>query len=135
MSGKHWIVVGGVLGALGVALGAFGAHWLDGAVQTWHLTVEEQWKSKNIWEVAVRYQMYNALALVGVGYLAMYCPRRCWHIAGGCFTGGSLIFSGCLYAIVLTGIKVLGAVVPIGGGLMIAGWVALAYGAARMAAK
>jgi len=78
------------------------------------------------WETAARYQMYHALALVAVGWLA---ARRCgWavNLAGTAFTLGVLIFSGCLYALVLSGQKWLGAVVPIGGSLLIVGWICLA---------
>ena len=77
------------------------------------------------WEVAVRYQMYHALALLVVGVWASFQPSRALVIAGLAFVLGVVIFSGCLYALVLTGVKVLGAIVPIGGLLLIIGWLAL----------
>ncbi len=121
------LVAGAILGGLSVAGGAFGAHGLR--------DVLEASGQAATWETAARYCMYHALALVATGLLASAAPR-----AGGlgaatiCFVVGTLIFSGCLVALALTGIKVLGAVVPIGGVLLIAGWALLAVAAARASA-
>jgi uncharacterized membrane protein YgdD (TMEM256/DUF423 family) len=118
------LVAGAILGGLSVAGGAFGAHGLR--------AVLEASGQAATWETAARYCMYHALALVATGLLAASAPR-----AGGlgaatiCFVIGTLIFSGCLVALALTGLKVLGAVVPIGGVLLIAGWAFLAVAAAR----
>ena len=128
---KVWLLLGAVLGCLAVALGAFGAHGLEGAVRSQQasgqLTDIEVAQTLAHWETAARYQMYHALALLAVGLLT---ARRCgWaiNLAGVAFTLGVLIFSGCLYALVLTGQKWLGAVVPIGGLSLIAGWICLAF--------
>jgi uncharacterized membrane protein YgdD (TMEM256/DUF423 family) len=124
---KLWLALGAVLGCLAVVLGAFGAHGLESALAEGSLRAD---KLAN-WETAARYQMYHALALLAVGLLAI---RRCgWavNVAGLAMTLGTLIFSGCLYAYVLGGPRWLGAVVPIGGTLMIAGWLALLVAVVR----
>lgn len=122
------LLVAALLGALGVVLGAFGAHWLEGAVKDWGLEADEQARRLATWEVAVRYQMYHALALLAVGILAVHKPTKSLAVAGVALTLGTLVFSGCLYVLVLSGIKILGAVVPLGGLGMIVGWLALAVG-------
>jgi uncharacterized membrane protein YgdD (TMEM256/DUF423 family) len=80
--------------------------------------------------------MYHALGLVAAGLVAGRCrpPCRLAVGAGWCFLFGTLIFSGCLAVLALSGIKILGAIVPIGGVLMIAGWALLAAAAARLSA-
>jgi uncharacterized membrane protein YgdD (TMEM256/DUF423 family) len=127
---KIWLIAGAVLGALGVSLGAFGAHGLESMLlDTRHLSDYQLDRQLANWETAARYQVYHALALLAVGVLA---ARRCtWaiHLAGAAMTLGTLIFCGCLYAVVLTGISLLGRFVPIGGLLMILGWVCLAAAA------
>ena len=125
---KLWLVIGALLGGLAVAAGAFGAHGLEGHFKAAGLTADEQ-HLLDVWETAARYQMYHALALLAVGWLT---ARRCSlavNLAGTAMTAGTLIFSGCLYALVLTGAKDLGKIVPVGGGLMILGWVCLAIAA------
>ena len=109
---------GAVLGALAVVLGAFGAHGLEDYLV-------EHGQTAN-YETAVRYQMYHALALILVGMLAERRPATALRVAGWCFLGGSIVFCGALYAIALAQIKQLGMVAPIGGMLLIVGWVAVA---------
>ena len=132
MAARIPLIAGSLLGALAVALGAFGAHWLRSAVTNWGLDSAEQTRRIEVWEVAVRYQMYHALALLLVGVLAQKAanPTAC-TIATWLFVVGVLIFSGCLYGLVLSGVKVLGAIVPIGGAAMIAGWLTLLWGVLR----
>jgi uncharacterized membrane protein YgdD (TMEM256/DUF423 family) len=108
----------GVLAAfLGVGLGAFGAHGLASRVSATDLAT---------FETGVRYQMYHALALVGLGAL----DGRRWNAwldrAGWLFLGGIAVFSGSLYLLVLTGQRWLGAVTPVGGVAFLAGWLAFA---------
>ena len=119
MNGMTWIRVGAVLGGLGVIAGAFGAHGLEGQLDS---------RGLEVFETAAKYQMYHAAALLAVGLLMM-TGRRGWtiNLAGWCFLVGVLIFSGTLYALALTGIRWLGAVTPIGGLGLIAGWFALAF--------
>ncbi|HEX5103904.1 MAG TPA: DUF423 domain-containing protein [Pirellulaceae bacterium] len=134
-----WLLLGAVFGCLGVILGAIGAHGLEdylrvqgGADSTF--TEAEIVKLLANWETAARYQMYHALALLAVGFVAW---RRCSagiHVAGAAMTLGTLLFSGCLYVLVLSGEKWLGAIVPIGGLLMIIGWALLLFAVARLEA-
>lgn len=114
-----WIVIASVLGFLGVAAGAFGAHGLKEVLTADQLV---------IWETAVRYQMYHALALLAVGVLARtrpYLAPRCVGVAGVAFLIGVIIFSGSLYLLAVTDIRWLGAITPFGGVSMLVGWAAL----------
>jgi uncharacterized membrane protein YgdD (TMEM256/DUF423 family) len=123
---RFCIVAGCLLGGLAVAGGAFGAHGLKA-------TLAASGQAEN-WETAFRYCMVHALALVATGLVAVAlrpAPGMTWA-AGWCFLAGTLIFSGCLAALALSGIKILGAIVPIGGVLLIVGWVLLAIAAARL---
>ena len=131
MKDRHILLAGIALGGLGVALGAFGAHWLEDAVQQWGLEPQEQLKRLATWEVAVRYQMYHALALLAVGLLAMRGNNRWLGWSAKFFIVGVVIFSGCLYALVFSGVKILGAIVPIGGTCLIVGWILLAIAAGK----
>lgn len=133
MTARLPLVAGSVVGGLAVTFGAFGAHWLRDAVNDWGLDAGQQARQLEIWDVAVRYQMYHALGLLAVGLLmGRTRPSRWLSVATWLFLVGILIFSGLLYALVLTGVKVLGAIVPIGGVALIAGWIAVACGASRV---
>jgi uncharacterized membrane protein YgdD (TMEM256/DUF423 family) len=125
LNAKTWLVLGASLGALAVLLGAFGAHSLPQYLAAIDVGGSEAIRRLANWETAARYQMYHALALLAVGLLAQRRPYSSLHVAGLAMFLGTLIFSGCLYALVLTGAKVLGAIVPIGGVLLIVGWLAL----------
>ncbi len=119
---RFLIVAGAVLGAIGVAAGAFGAHALEARVTPERLQT---------FETGVRYQMYHSLALIAVAWLASQWPT--WHFtaSGIAFLTGILIFSGSLYILVLTDTPWLGAITPIGGVAFITGWILLALGAIR----
>src|SRR5262245_47084251 len=121
-SWNPWLFIAALLGGLAVACGAFGAHGLRA-----RFAADDPMLTN--WETAARYQMYHALALLAVGLLATRSPSRLLNFAGVGMTLGTLIFSGCLYALVLTGERRLGAVVPIGGVLLIFGWALLAVAA------
>jgi uncharacterized membrane protein YgdD (TMEM256/DUF423 family) len=123
MSGRIWIIAGAVLGGLSVALGAFGAHGLES-----YLAAHDQAAN---FETAVRYQMYHALALALVGLLAERAQSKVLAAAGWLFVTGAVLFCGSLYGISLAHIKYVGVVAPVGGALLIAGWIALAVGALR----
>ena len=114
---------GAVFAGLGVALGAFGAHALQS-----RLTPEQ----RAIFETAVRYQMFHALALFAVGF-ARQSPARCQlaTVAGWSFIAGIVIFCGSLYALVLTDTRTWGAVTPFGGLAFLAGWTLLAIAFGR----
>jgi len=130
-----WLLTGALIGALAVGCGAFGAHVLQGALEraAGKGELSEQQVAKRLanWETAARYQMYHALALLAVGFLAQRGDTRIAHLAGIVFTVGTLIFSGSLYALALSSQRWLGGVVPIGGVLLIIGWMLLAVAAAR----
>jgi uncharacterized membrane protein YgdD (TMEM256/DUF423 family) len=115
---RTFLLVGAILGFVGVALGAFGAHGLRSRLSPELLAV---------FETGVRYQMYHVFAVLivaaAIGHIG---PARFLTIAGWCFVAGILVFSGSLYALALTGVGVLGAITPIGGLLFLIGWGSLA---------
>ena len=120
------------MAGLAVGAGAFGAHWLKSELPRRGLAIEEQHRLLEVWDVAVRYQMYHALGLIAIGLLGQRQSNRFLRWAGLLFLAGVFIFCGCLYALVLSGVKVLGAIVPVGGFAMIGGWVCLALAAGRL---
>ena len=121
---RFFVAAGCVSAFMAVALGAFGAHGLRTRLVPDMLSV---------FEVAVRYQMYHALALLGVGALAGRVAAGPAAVAGWLFVVGTVVFSGSLYALSLTGHRWLGAVTPLGGVAFLAGWLVLAWAAwARM---
>jgi len=120
---RTFLLIGGVLGFLGVALGAFGAHGLRGRLSPDMLAV---------FETAVRYHMYHTLALLLTGLMMARLGGWLFAAAGWCFVGGIVLFSGSLYALALSGVTVLGAITPIGGLAFLAGWAALAIAGALM---
>jgi uncharacterized membrane protein YgdD (TMEM256/DUF423 family) len=110
-------IAGALLAATGVALGAFGAHGLKNALPA---------EALGWWQTAVQYQLWHAIGLLALGA----APAR----TGGparMLAAGTLIFSGSLYAMALSGQRWLGAVTPVGGALMIAGWAWLAWRLAK----
>lgn len=113
---RTFMFVGALMGLVGVGLGAFGAHGLKGRLSPEMLAV---------FETAVRYQMYHALALLATAVLMSRSEGRAVLVAGWSFTAGILIFSGSLYALALTGVTMLGAITPIGGLAFLVGWAAL----------
>ncbi|MBM4134451.1 MAG: DUF423 domain-containing protein [Nitrospira sp.] len=118
----NFLLLGAVMGGLGVAAGAFGAHALKPLLPA---------EMHAVFETAARYQMYHALALVLTGCLlergeAAPEGHRFLRLAGWLFLAGILLFSGSLYGLALSGIRWLGAITPIGGFCFIAGWGALA---------
>ncbi|MFM8290371.1 MAG: DUF423 domain-containing protein [Planctomycetia bacterium] len=115
---RLFLVAGPLLGGLAVAAGAFGAHGLKSLL-------EASGQAGN-WETAARYALGHALAIVVAGLWATLRPSRLVAAAGWCFLAGTAIFSGCLFALALSGVRILGAVVPVGGLLLIAGWALLA---------
>ncbi|MDO1447166.1 DUF423 domain-containing protein [Rhodocytophaga aerolata] len=120
---KLFLLSGAILGGLGVAIGAFGAHALKAMLESTSRT--------DTFETAVRYQFYHALALLLIGLLLFRLDSKLLHYSGNLMLAGTIIFSGSLYILCMTGIKWLGAITPIGGVLMIAGWVLLAMGITR----
>lgn len=116
-----WIAVGALSAAVAVGLGAFGAHGLEERVPASEL---------EIWKTGVHYHFLHAIALVLLGLFLRPTDTRA-PVAGWSFLAGQLIFAGTLYAMVLGGPRILGAVTPIGGVLLIIGWLAFARAALR----
>jgi uncharacterized membrane protein YgdD (TMEM256/DUF423 family) len=114
--GSIWFAVGGFFALLAVGLGAFGAHALSGRLAA---------DAQSIYETGVRYQMYHALALLAAAYAVDRWGGTLPVIAGALFVAGILLFSGSLYALSLSGVKILGAVTPFGGLAFLAGWACL----------
>jgi uncharacterized membrane protein YgdD (TMEM256/DUF423 family) len=124
MSGRFWISLGAVSAGLAVVAGAVGTHVLREVVHTSDADLQ-------LYEVAVRYQMYHSIALVLVGLVAGRADSRWLSAAGIALALGILLFSGGLYARVLMGVHGAVHVVPFGGFAWIAGWLLLAIGALR----
>lgn len=130
MKPTTWIACGALLAGLAVGAGAFGAHGLTGKLRSnTSLSADEASHRLDIFETAARYQMYHALAVLLMGLVAVRHPSIWLTVAGVCFVLGVLIFSGCLYAMALGAPRFLGAIVPIGGGGVILGWISFAIGA------
>ena len=118
---RGWAVAGAIAAFLGVGIGAFGAHALS------DLPPE---RLAN-WETGARYQMYHAFGLLAVAVAAGRWPGSFVRHAGTAFITGIGLFSGSLYAIALTGVRLFGAIAPIGGTAFLAGWAILGWTAWR----
>ena len=118
MSRRTALMVAGATGFLGVALGAFGAHALKGVLEFHH--------SRDLWNTAVLYHLVHAPVLLWLGRASVvaWSPFLC-------MTLGILLFSGSLYALALTGVSIIGAITPVGGLLLMSGWLLIARSAFR----
>ena len=112
--------VGAVSAALAVALGAFAAHGLRSRISADALAT---------FETGARYHMYHALALLAVAWACARWPSAWASAAGWLFMAGTVLFSGSLYLLAVTGVRTLGAITPFGGLAFILGWLALAWAA------
>lgn len=119
---RLFIVIGALSGAIAVGAGAFGAHALRARIEP---------RMLEVFETGARYQLYHALALIAVAWVANRWPGSLAGAAGWLFVAGTLLFSGSLYIMALTGVRALGAITPLGGVCFIAGWVCLALAASR----
>ncbi|MFY7923558.1 MAG: DUF423 domain-containing protein [Gemmatimonas sp.] len=117
---RLFLMVGAVSAAIGVGAGAFGAHALRARLEP---------RMLDVFETGARYQMYHALALVAASWIVGRWPGTLSTASGWLFVAGTLLFSGSLYAMALTGVRALGAITPIGGVCFIAGWICLALAA------
>ena len=117
---RLFFTLGSLSAFLAVAFGAFGAHALKARLSQEMLSV---------FEVGARYHFYHALALLAVAWAATRWPGGAVIAAGWLFLAGTVIFSGSLYLLSLTGQRWLGAITPIGGAAFLLGWVCLAWGA------
>jgi uncharacterized membrane protein YgdD (TMEM256/DUF423 family) len=114
----RFITVGAALAGVAVALGAFGAHALKGHIDA---------QALGWWQTAVQFQMWHALAILGVGFSG----SRQAQLAAWLFAAGTIVFSGTLYALALGAPHWFGAVTPIGGLSLICGWALLGWRASR----
>jgi uncharacterized membrane protein YgdD (TMEM256/DUF423 family) len=115
---RPWLVVAAINGLIAVAAGAYGWHSLEVADSG----------LRDIFLTGVDYQMWHALALLGVAWLAARRPdSRAVRVAGGAFVAGIVLFSGSLYATAMTGAVPLPGAAPAGGFCLIGGWAALAW--------
>ena len=120
---RRWLFLSAALGFLGVLLGAFAAHGLDSRLSPRMLAN---------FETGARYQMYHALAMGRAAFAVRGRAARLANAAGILFLIGTLLFSGSLYVLALTGITRLGMITPLGGLSLMAGWVALALAALKL---
>ena len=116
---RLFAVVGGVSAFIAVAAGAFGAHALRSRLGPELLAA---------FETGARYQMYHALALLAVASALTRWPVPAVRAAGWLFVAGTVLFSGSLYLLALTGVRSFGAVTPLGGLAWLAGWLTLVVG-------
>lgn len=114
---KKFAFYGAILMAVAIGLGAFGAHGLKSIVSKEMLVV---------FHTGVEYQFYHALGLFCVAFVAHFSQSKNIKFAGYCMIFGTFIFSGSLYLITLTNIKIIGAITPIGGLAFIIAWILLA---------
>jgi uncharacterized membrane protein YgdD (TMEM256/DUF423 family) len=120
MKASRTLVSAGLLGATGVALGAFGAHWLRPTLAALG--------TRDTWETAVYFQLFHAVALLAAAGLPQQLTenqRRHARRGAICWQWGVVLFSGSLYALAVGGPRWLGPVTPLGGAALIAGWVLL----------
>ena len=115
---RVFFAAGAVSAFVAVAAGAFGAHGLKSRLSAEML---------DTFEVGARYQMYHALALLAVAWAQTRWPGGAATWAGWLFLAGTLLFSGSLYLLSLTGLRWLGAITPLGGLAFLAGWLCLAW--------
>lgn len=114
--GRTLLAAGAVLGFLGVAAGAFGAHAVRDRISPERL---------DNWKTAADYQLWHALATIAAGFAATRWESGAAAAAGWCFVAGTVVFSGSLYALALSDRRGLGALTPVGGVLLLIGWALL----------
>jgi uncharacterized membrane protein YgdD (TMEM256/DUF423 family) len=116
---KVFFTSGALFGLLAFAAGAFGSHILKNKLSPDYLTV---------FEVAVRYQMYHALALMVLAWATLFFSSSLIPLAGWFFVFGTVIFCGSLYILVFSGVRWWGAITPVGGIILLLGWLLLVMG-------
>lgn len=122
---RQLAALGAASGFLAVALGAFGAHALRDELSVRYL---------EIFQTGVHYQMAHALATILAAVLLGPHPQKWIRVGAWCFLSGTILFSGSLYTLALTGNGAFGAVTPGGGVLFLVGWTALGLGCLRQPA-
>ena len=117
-----FFAIGAASACIAVAAGAFGAHALRSRISPELL---------GVFEIGVRYQMYHALALIACAWASTRWPGALVNTAGWLVLAGTVVFSGSLYALSLSGVRWLGALTPFGGLALLGGWICLALAAIR----
>lgn len=119
---NNWILISGVFGFLGVALGAFGAHGLKDRLDAY---------SMGVYQTGVHYQLFHTLALFALALAMTASPNiaesKAAHVAASAWSIGIVLFSGSLYALALSGVTKLGAITPIGGLCFLIGWASVIF--------
>jgi len=115
---KALVLIGALYGFISVALGAFGAHGLEGKIS------EDALKT---WEKAVQYQMFHAISIIVTGLALIKFQSGTLLFAGWAFVIGVLLFSGSLYVYSTTGIRMLAMITPFGGVIFLLGWILFGY--------
>ena len=119
MNARIALTLAGIFMFAAVALGAFGAHALRGQLDP---------QMTAVWQSAVQYHAWHALALLGVGSLLLHFPgNRGLQLSAWLFVAGIVLFAGSLYVVALTGLRGVGAITPFGGVAFLAGWAVLAW--------
>ncbi|NGY78284.1 DUF423 domain-containing protein [Bacillus megaterium] len=120
---KLFLIIGAINAMLAVALGAFGAHGLEGKISEKYLEV---------WKTGVQYQMFHAMGLFVIAFLLSKFPQSSLLTASGWIMfAGIVLFSGSLYVLSMSGIKVLGAITPLGGVAFIVAWILIVVAAVK----
>jgi uncharacterized membrane protein YgdD (TMEM256/DUF423 family) len=119
---RTFVSLGSGFAFLGIALGAFGTHGLRDRISEANL---------KIWQTGVQYHLIHAVAIVLVGLLAAHESGRALRAVGWLMAAGIVIFSGSLYALAVTDVKILGAITPLGGLCFLAAWLTLAFAFGR----
>ncbi|MGF9892711.1 DUF423 domain-containing protein [Priestia megaterium] len=120
---KLFLIIGAINAMLAVALGAFGAHGLEGKISEKYLEV---------WKTGVQYQMFHAMGLFVIAFLLSKFPQSSLLTASGWIMfAGIVLFSGSLYVLSTSGIKVLGAITPLGGVAFIVAWILMVVAAVK----
>ena len=128
MNGNNWIVTGAVSAAAAVALGAIGAHALEGWLES---TFEPAVATARLehWQTAAQYHRFHALGMIVAGLLLQRSASKSIHAAGWLMLLGTVLFSGLLYVYTISPSKWMGPIFPIGGFSFIGAWILLAIGA------
>ncbi|MFL2983276.1 MAG: DUF423 domain-containing protein [Candidatus Neomarinimicrobiota bacterium] len=113
---KNWLIIGALMAALSVMIGAFGAHGLKSRVNSTDL---------EIFETGVKYQMYHSLGLILIGIIGFHFRHDILTTPALLLFFGTIVFSGSLYVLVLSNLRWFGAVTPLGGICLVLGWILL----------
>lgn len=122
MRARIWLTLGAMYGFLAVVMGALGAHAMQGVLSS---------QLMDFWRTAVRFEFYHALALLALGLFTMIQPGPGQTLSGISFSLGIFFFSGSLYIRCLAGVPAIAVITPIGGTLLLLGWLALVWSSVR----